>query len=230
MATAFTTSPHLVSADWNVPEMWEESASANVSTGMDSDLETTRTAGQSVSTALLAPCRRAEVVHLADGTPVRVEPLRRGDRGTVKRLFARLSPESRLRRFLSPVSALSDRDLAFLSDVGRTGHEAVAALDARDGSVVGIARYVQHQGRPAAADVAVAVADELHRRGIGSLLMDRLVTCARANGFDLLTATTLWENRSARALLKRTGFSAIGSSGAEIELVLDLVGAKSRMT
>jgi len=88
---------------------------------MDRDLETMPTPGQSASTALLAPCRRAEVVRLADGTPVRVEPLRRGDRGTVKRLFARLSPESRLRRFMSPVSALSERDVAFLSDVGRTG-------------------------------------------------------------------------------------------------------------
>jgi GNAT superfamily N-acetyltransferase len=191
---------------------------------MDRDRQTSRTAGHRAPAVLPPPCGRAENVRLADGTPVRVEPLRRGDRGTVKRLFDRLTPESRLRRFLSPRSALSDRDLTFLSDVGRTGHEAVAALDASDGAVVGIARYVQHQGRPEAADVAIAVADDVHRRGIGSLLMDRLVTCARANGFDLLTATTLWENRPARALLKSTGFHAIASAGAEIELELDLEG------
>jgi GNAT superfamily N-acetyltransferase len=188
---------------------------------MDRDREMSRSAVQG---ARVMPCRRAEVVCLADSTLVRVEPLRRGDRGTVTRLFARLGHESRLRRFLSPVRELSERDLTFLTDVGRTGHEAVAALDARDGSVVGIARYVQHHGRPEPADVAVAVADDVHRRGIGSLLMNRVVECARANGFDLLTATTLWENRPARALLKSTGFQASASAGAEIELELALSG------
>jgi GNAT superfamily N-acetyltransferase len=209
-------------------------AATVVSSIMDRDQQVSGTTGRAgpaagtapysgaAAAAGIAPCRRAEVIVLGDGTPLRVEPLRRGDRSTVKRLFARLSAESRMRRFFSPVSALGERELTFLSDVGRAGHEAVAALDARDGSVLGIARYVQHQGRPEAAEVAVAVADEVHRRGIGSLLMDRVVDCAQANGFDLLTATTLWENRAARALLKSTGFQAIGSAGAEIELELQL--------
>lgn len=98
----------------------------------------------------------------------------------------------------------------------------MTAVDARDGSVLGIARYVEHHGRPGVADTAVAVADEVQRRGIGTALMQRLIACARANGFHLLTATTLWENRGARALMRTTGFEARGSSGAEIELELAL--------
>jgi L-amino acid N-acyltransferase YncA len=195
----------------------------------DSSRRVPTIAGRAASTAV-PPCARAELVHLTDGTPLRVESLRRGDRGAVQRLFDRLGAESRFRRFLSPLSALSERDLVFLSDVGHTGHEAVAAVDPRDGSVVGIARYVGHQGRPEAADVAVAVADELHRRGIGSVLMGRLITCAHANGVHLLTATTLWENRAARALLKSAGFRATGSSGAEIELELELAAAPLQPT
>jgi acetyltransferase len=155
---------------------------------------------------------------LPGGALIRIEPLRHGDRATVRALFARLSSESRLRRFLSPKSALSEGELTFLADVGRVTHEAMAAVDPRDGSVAGIARYVQHHGRPGVADVAVAVADEMQRRGVGGALMDRLIACAQANGFHLLTATTLWENRSARALLRSMGFQATGSSGAEIEL------------
>jgi GNAT superfamily N-acetyltransferase len=72
------------------------------------------------------------------------------------------------------------------------------------------------------ADTAVAVADEVQRRGIGTALMHRLIACARSNDFHLLTATTLWENRGARALMRTTGFEARGSSGAEIELELTL--------
>jgi GNAT superfamily N-acetyltransferase len=159
---------------------------------------------------------------LADGTVIRIEPLRRGDRAAVTGLFARMSPESRLRRFLSPKASLSEREVTFLADVGRSDRAAMTAVDVRDGSVLGIARYVEHHDRPGVADTAVAVADEVQRRGIGTALMLRLIACARSNGFQLLTATTLWENRPARALMRTTGFQARGSSGAEIELALEL--------
>jgi len=178
--------------------MWEEKPLSNVSPVMDRDHV------------------------LSDGTVIRIEPLRRGDRWAVVGLFARLSAESRLRRFLSPKSSLSDREVAFLTDVERVDRAAMTAVDARDGSVLGIARYVEYVGRPGVADAAVAVADDVQRRGIGTALMLRLIACARANGFQQLTATTLWENRAARALMRRAGFQARGSAGAEIELALEL--------
>jgi hypothetical protein len=38
----------------------------------------------------------------------------------------------------------------------------------------------------------------------------------------LLTATTWWDNRPARALLRGLGFRARGSHGVEIDLELEL--------
>ncbi len=195
---------------------------------MDRDHQASDVVAAAAPAPLLPPCERAGTEVLPDGTIIRIEPLRRGDRAGVGRLFARLGPESRLRRFLSPKAALSDRELAFLADVGRVEHSAMAAIDVRDGSVIGIARYVQDHRHPGVADTAVAVADELHRRGIGTALMLRLIACARENGFHRLTATTLWENRPARALLRHIGFQARGSSGAEIELTLELGVAATR--
>ena len=58
--------------------------------------------------------------------------------------------------------------------------------------------------------------------GIGTALARRLVDRARANGFALLTATTLWENRPARALLRRLGFRARASHISQIELRVEL--------
>jgi RimJ/RimL family protein N-acetyltransferase len=58
--------------------------------------------------------------------------------------------------------------------------------------------------------------------GIGTALARRVVRRARANGFTLLTATALWENRPARGLLRRLGFHARGSDGAVIDLELEL--------
>jgi hypothetical protein len=54
------------------------------------------------------------------------------------------------------------------------------------------------------------------------------VRCARANGFTLLTAMTLWENRPARALLRGLGFRARASQGSEIDLELQLAAPRDR--
>jgi GNAT superfamily N-acetyltransferase len=208
----------------------KKSHSGNVSPVMDRDHQTSDILTGATPAIVLAPCARAGTEVLADGTLIRIEPLRRGDRSAVIGLFARLSPESRLRRFFSPKPSLSEREVTFLTDVGRTEHAAMAAVDVRDGSVLGIARYVGHHGRPGVADTAVAVADEVQRRGIGTALMLRLIACAQSNGFHLLTATTLWENRPARALMRSTGFQARASSGTEIELALELEPAIRRET
>jgi RimJ/RimL family protein N-acetyltransferase len=164
----------------------------------------------------------SDTLVLADGTRLGFRPLSSGDRQRFAALFARLTPESRHRRFLSPKPALTARELAFLTDVDHVGHEAIAAIDQRDGSIVGVARHVHVANRPGVADVAIEVIDELQSMGVGTELAARLVERARGQGLTLLTATTLWDNRPARALLRRLGFRARASHGAEIELELEL--------
>ena len=83
----------------------------------------------------------ADAVVLADGTRLRLRPLGSDDRDGLAALFARLSPESRYRRFLSPKPTLTPRELAYLSDIDRLHHEAIAAVDPRDSSIVGVGRY-----------------------------------------------------------------------------------------
>ncbi len=159
---------------------------------------------------------------LRDGTLLSLRPVTGGDRDRVATLFARLSPESRRRRFFSPKPELSSRELAYLTDIDHVHHEAFAAVDPRDGSIVGLARYVHYTDRRKVAELAVEVADDLQRMGIGTALVGRTIERARAHGFALMTATTQWENRPARALLRRCGFRARASRGSEIELELEL--------
>jgi RimJ/RimL family protein N-acetyltransferase len=153
---------------------------------------------------------------------VRIRPLEPADAVGVAALFDRLSAESRRRRFLTPKLRLSPQELRHLTNVDHVRHEALAAIDDRDGSIVGIARYVEFSGRPRVADVALEVADDLQGTGIGTMLARRLVDRARANGMDKLEATTLWENRAARSVCRRLGFHARASHGTEIELELML--------
>ena len=164
----------------------------------------------------------ADVLALADGTRLRLRPLGSDDRDGVAALFARLSPESRYRRFLSPKRELTPRELARLTDVDHLRHEAFAAVDQRDDSIVGVCRYVHIADRPKVADLAVEVTDELQNMGIGTALARHTMQRARDNGFALLTATTLSENRPARALLRRLEFRAHARHGSEIELELKL--------
>jgi RimJ/RimL family protein N-acetyltransferase len=169
-------------------------------------------------------------VVLRGGAVIRIRRLQAGDRAAVHALFHRLGPESRRRRFLTPKRELSERELTFLCDIDHVRHAALAAIDPHDGSMVGTVRYVRHPDRPMAADLAIEVADDMQRRGIGTALARRLVATARSNGLHQLTATTLWENLPARLLLRGLGFQAVASAGTEIELELDLGGSNGVRT
>jgi len=174
-------------------------------------------------TALRASCPAAtDLLVLSNGIRLRFRPISPDDRDRLAQLFSRLSPQSRYRRFLSPKRELTPRELAYLTDVDHVTHEATAAVDECDGSIVAVARYVQFANRLGVADVAVTVADDLQGMGIGTVLARCVVDRARANGFTRLTATTLWENGPARALLRRLRFRARASHGSEIELDLEL--------
>jgi acetyltransferase len=150
-----------------------------------------------------------------------VRPIRPTDKDALLELFERLSPRSRLRRFLAAKPSLSRRELAYLTEVDHRTHEALVAVD-RDGAFVGVARYACGPGETRVADVAFAVADAAQGRGIGTGLARLLFDDARANGIERLQAMTLPENAPARKLLGRTGFELTGIDGGVLELALDL--------
>jgi RimJ/RimL family protein N-acetyltransferase len=170
----------------------------------------------------VAPETAHDELVLSDGTRLRLRPLTREDRDGLLSLFHRLSDESRWRRFMSPKPTLAPRELDYLTDVDHVAHEAFAAVNERDGSLAGVARYIRHPGTETTAELAVEVADELQRRGIGTTLCSRVIERAQDNGFTVLTAATLWNNLPARRLLRRLGFHACRSQGREIELTLML--------
>lgn len=166
------------------------------------------------------PVTRPALVHL--------RPIDARDGAAFATFVGRLSAESRGRRFLGPKPRLTARELAYLTDVDGITHGAFAAIDPRTGAIVGEARYAPWPGREGVADLAVTVADELQRRRIGTALAAATVEAARTHGVHTLTASTLWENAPARALLRRLGFRPVGSSDGIVELELDLAAAPAR--
>src|SRR5918911_5184171 len=109
-----------------------------------------RSPGPSAGTAQRLPL--SEKLRLGDGADIRIRPVSAADRAGIAALFSRLSAESRHRRFLAPKHELTDRELGFFTDIDHIRHEALAAVDRRDNSVVGVARYVQYADRPLTAE------------------------------------------------------------------------------
>ena len=131
---------------------------------------------------------------------VRMRPLQPEDRERLRRLFFRLSPLSVYRRFASPLRAPSNPCLDWLVDVDHVEREAIAALEGDE--IVAVARYYR---RPFAdsAEIAVVVADDWQRRGLGILLLRRLGRLARRRGVRTFTGIALGENRPALELIRR---------------------------
>jgi GNAT superfamily N-acetyltransferase len=162
---------------------------------------------------------------LRDGTVVVVRPQTREDRQHLADFFARLSPRSRYQRFFTGMPPkLPSRMLDTLSDVDGDRHVGLVAVGG--GRILGTARYLRRADAPAVADIAFTVADEVHGRGLGGLLMRELQAHARPRGikrfvFDVLATNdaALAVARSLGATLTRNGTTVDGviyiESGAE---------------
>ena len=145
------------------------------------------------------PAAPAELV-LRDGSRLVVRSIVPSDKAAIQRAFERLSPESRYRRFFSPLTELSDRDLAYLTEIDHADHEALAAFDPESDDIVGVARYVRTGEGGTSAEASIVVADDWQHRGVGSALLDRIARRARAAGITHFIALVLTDNRDALGL------------------------------
>jgi len=173
------------------------------------------------------PSRR----ELRDGSVIELREVRSTDKDALASGFARLSPESRYRRFFSSLDHLSAADLAYLTEVDHHDHEAVIAFDP-DGGTVGVARYVRG-AEPDTAEVAVVVVDDWQGKGVGTALLERLTERAAENGIGQFVALILQENAEAIEL-----FRSIDAEAGEprrtpdgyLELVIDVPPGRVRGT
>ena len=139
------------------------------------------------------------VVKQKRGPSLVVRPLRNGDVDTVIALFERLSDRSRRARFNGPKPRLSESELEQLALVDDNRHALVAYVEGDDRPAA-VARLVRDGS---SAEIAFAVADEYHQRGIGSTLAAELIADARAAGITEITALVASDNPAAVALLRR---------------------------
>ena len=144
-----------------------------------------------------------------DGRPIALRPLRPEDEPLLQDLFAHMSREDVRLRFLVPMRELSHALAVRLShlDYGRE----MALMAQHDGMTLGVARYSADPDR-LSAEFAVAVRSDWHGRGVGYLLMARLIEVAQQFGIGELVGLVLHENKPMLDMCRELGFSIASES------------------
>ncbi|WNG46066.1 GNAT family N-acetyltransferase [Archangium minus] len=124
---------------------------------------------------------------LADGTWAELRMVRPEDAALLREGFERLSPRSRFQRFLFAKPRLSAEELRYLTNVDGEQHVAIGAVTwSPTGKEVGlgVARFFRLAESPEVAEVAITVVDDAQGKGLGRILMDRLVEAAHERGVE----------------------------------------------
>jgi acyl-CoA synthetase (NDP forming)/RimJ/RimL family protein N-acetyltransferase len=143
---------------------------------------------------------------LADGTTIGIRPARPDDLDAVREMHEKLSPENLYLRFFSLSPGAAEWEARRLCREPAPDHAALLAV--LDGELIGCGSYECDDSPSRSAEVALAVADDMHRRGIGTLLLEHLESLARRRGLHAFTAETLSENAPMLRVFAEAGLQA----------------------
>jgi acyl-CoA synthetase (NDP forming)/GNAT superfamily N-acetyltransferase len=160
---------------------------------------------------------------LADGTTVEIRPAVPADFDAVKAMHEAMSPDNSYMRFFNMSRLSAEIEARRISRNPAPG--AAALLAVANGEVAGVASYVPLREDPGTAEVAFAVADHMHHRGIATLLLEHLVSLARSRQITTFTAETLTENKAMLGVFADAGLPVRRRYGeGVIELTFPLPG------
>jgi acyl-CoA synthetase (NDP forming)/RimJ/RimL family protein N-acetyltransferase len=175
---------------------------------------------------LSASVEVADVI-LRDGRTLRLRPPTVADEDALAAFLSRLSPESLRRRFFATVRP----DVALVGpylDPNWSQRGALIGTFDEGGAeqVIALASYARLRD-PRAAEVAVAVADDLHGVGIATRMLEQLAGRAAAEGIERLVFEILPDNASMLAVVADAGFDIVRTTEngvVEVSMSIDSTG------
>jgi GNAT superfamily N-acetyltransferase len=163
-------------------------------------------AATQVSTASAANSHVGEPMALHDGTLVVVRPIHADDTELERRFIQALSPSSRRFRFLETMNSPSDTLLKQMTVINPSTDAAYVAVIDEGGQQreIGVARF---SARPDGHDCefAVTVSDDWQNKGLGTLLMKRLMEVAKARGIEAMHSSDAADNTRMRQFAEHLG-------------------------
>jgi GNAT superfamily N-acetyltransferase len=176
-----------------------------------------------------AEAERSGPVTPGSGDAVQYRSATASDCDAIRWFVAGLSLRTRFLRFFTPASPLSSGVLRAMCGAGRTSDVLVAT---HDGVVIGHAMAADSISPDGCrvTDIGVVIADPWQSRGVGSMILRRLVARAAARGVSVLVMDVLPENRPMLAMISRRWADAhyeFGADSVTVRVFLsDAPGAK----
>jgi acetyltransferase len=145
-----------------------------------------------------------------------LRPIRPEDAQGLAQLVSSLTPDDARMRFFTPLRKLTPIALARFTQIDYDREMAfVLHKQNEPGRLIGVVRLAADPDN-FRAEFAVVVRSDLHGRGIGRLLMTRLIEYARDRGLSELAGDILAENAAMRALCTKLGFAARWTGAGDV--------------
>jgi acetyltransferase len=150
---------------------------------------------------------------LPDGTNITIRPIRPEDAEIEAAFVKNLSQQSRFLRFQSTFSELATQMLVRFTQIDYDREMAFVATTEREGVEVeiGTCCYVILPDGDS-CEFAIAIADEMQGKGLGSKLMGCLLDAARDKGLKVMDGDVLASNQNMLTMMATLGFSASTSA------------------
>lgn len=143
-------------------------------------------------------------VVLTSGRVARVRSIQPTDDAALRDLHSRLSPETRLMRFFTPMPTLPDNMVHRFVNVDH--HDRVALAMEVDDQFIAVGRYDRRGEGSDEAEVAFVVDDRFQGEGVGSLLLEHLAAIALEHDITKFVAETLASNDAMLRVFTGAGF------------------------
>ena len=157
------------------------------------------------------PEELAESWQVIHGYSINVRPLRPSDLEIESAFVHGLSRESRYNCLLGGAINVSRSYIEQLITVDYRRDMALAAVVMMEQSevLIGVARYVKDESandRPDRCEFAIVIADAWQGRGIGRMLMTKLISVSRSRGIREMFGEILATNHGMLMMVKSLGF------------------------
>ena len=153
------------------------------------------------------PKHLEQIGQLRDGTPIRIRPIRPEDEPALQRAFEHLTPEDVRMRFFSHMAALSHEAAARLTQIDYNREMALVGLDPENPEEIWGWVTVAADPDNHSAEYAVAIRSYLKGRGLGYLLMTRILDYAERRGIAEVWGDVLSDNRRMLNMAEELGFT-----------------------
>ncbi len=183
---------------------------------------------RSVRPLYIPPLKADHVVSgsliLRDGTTAAIRTAEPADAALLRQFVIRLSPESRRHRFFSESMPPTDAVASLYDSSNPRSQLTLIVTRTWEGEQRIIAAGSYWAKDEHTAEVAMAVEDAFHGKGLGTLLLERLALVAIRHAFTRLWAVTHVDNLAMREVFRESGFTSHEIyEGEDMEVELSLM-------